>query len=73
MTSFTSFVNESNQFCPEDVRKQKVSADIIECNKDRDVPELPCPACIKVAKEKNRGLVPENALQSIIFINLRLI
>jgi hypothetical protein len=53
------------------VRKQKVSEDIMECNEDRDVPELPCPACIEVAAEKNRGLVPENALQIYNYYQLK--
>jgi hypothetical protein len=31
-------------------------------NGNQDVRELPCPACIEAAAEKNEGLVPEYAL-----------
>jgi hypothetical protein len=52
------------------VRKQKVSVDITEYNEDPDVPELPCPACIEAAAEKNGGLAPEKALQKYHFNQL---
>jgi hypothetical protein len=47
-----------------------MSAHTTEHKDDRDVPELPCPACIEAAAEKNGGLAPEYALQKYHFNQL---
>lgn len=41
-----------------------------DSNDDRAVPDLPCPACIEAAAEKNAGLAPESALQKYHFDQL---
>ena len=33
-----------------------------EDNYNKEVPNLPCPACIEIAAEKNEGLVPYSVL-----------
>jgi hypothetical protein len=34
---------------------------------NQDIREMPCPACIEAAAEKNEGIVPEYALQRYSF------
>jgi hypothetical protein len=47
-----------------------VSEDITE-DYNQDIREIPCPACIEAAAEKNGGIVPEYALQKYSFAKLK--
>jgi hypothetical protein len=38
---------------------------------NQDIREMPCPACIEAAAEKNEGIVPEYALQKYSFAQLK--
>jgi hypothetical protein len=46
-----------------------MSEDITE-DYNQDIREIPCPACIEAAAEKNEGIVPEYALQRYSFAKL---